>query len=100
MYALINPYEVQPLPHIIGTAMFMEDDKLGLQESSSEDSSKVTFSPEDTDTEDDLDMEDETDINQKHKPIPASSSRLMVKFMKLFEAMCCLFFTIDFRNGR
>ncbi|ROT75578.1 putative WASH complex subunit FAM21C-like, partial [Penaeus vannamei] len=77
VYALINPYEVKPLPHIIGTAMFMEDDKLGLQESSSEDSSKVTFSPEDTDTEEDLDMEDETDINQKHKPIPASSSRLM-----------------------
>ncbi|XP_047498184.1 WASH complex subunit 2-like [Penaeus chinensis] len=77
VYALINPYEVKPLPHIIGTAMFMEDDKLGLQESSSDDSSKVTFSPEDTDTEEDLDMEDETDINQKHKPIPASSSRLM-----------------------
>ncbi|XP_063604259.1 WASH complex subunit 2C-like [Penaeus indicus] len=100
VYALINPYEVKPLPHIIGTAMFMEDDKLGLQESSSEDSSKVTFSPEDTDTEEDLDMEDETDINQKHKPIPASSSRLMVKFMKLFEAMSCLLFTTDFWNER
>lgn len=92
VYALINPYEVKPLPHIIGTAMFMEDDKLGLQESSSEDSSKVTFSPEDTDTEDDLDMEDETDVNQRNKPIPASSSRLIVRFMKFCVAICFLLF--------
>ncbi|XP_042212891.1 WASH complex subunit 2-like isoform X1 [Homarus americanus] len=77
VYALIDPYEGKPLPLIIGSGGFMADDKVGLQEtSSSEDNSKMTLSPAETDTEDELDVDDLTGRRlQKDQPIPASSSK-------------------------
>ncbi|XP_045582280.2 WASH complex subunit 2 isoform X1 [Procambarus clarkii] len=79
VYALIDPYESKPLPLIIGSEGFMADDKVGLQEiSSSEENSKLTFSPDETESEDDLDMEDETSNGPtKYKPILASSSKVI-----------------------
>lgn len=80
VYALIDPYESKPLPLIIGTEGFLADDKVGLEVSSSEENSKMTFSPDDTDSEEDL--EDETDrATLQQKPIPASSSRALVGYV-------------------
>ena len=55
----------------------MSDDKVGLDASSSEENSRVTFSPEDSESEGEL--EDETDrVTLQQKAIPASSSRPVV----------------------
>ncbi|KAG0716157.1 hypothetical protein GWK47_010366 [Chionoecetes opilio] len=73
VYALIDPYEHKPLPLIIGSEGFLSDDKVGLEVSSSEENSRMTFSPEDTESEGEL--EDETDrVALQQKAIPASSS--------------------------
>lgn len=77
VYALIDPYENKPLPLIIGSEGFLSDDKVGLEVSSSEENSRMTFSPEDTESEGEL--EDETDrVTQQQKAIPASSSMAVV----------------------
>ncbi|KAK7076086.1 hypothetical protein SK128_006483 [Halocaridina rubra] len=71
IYALIDPYEHNPLPYIIGSQAFMEDNRVGLQELSSEDNSKTTLTPEETESEDELDDSEA----KKSKPIPFSSSK-------------------------
>lgn len=77
VYALIDPYESKPLPFIIGTEGFIADDKVGLEISSSEENSRMTFSPEETESEEEV--EDETDrVTQQQRAIPASSSRALV----------------------
>lgn len=74
VYALIDPYENKPLPLIIGSEAFMADDKVGLEVSSSEENSRMTFSPEDTESEGEL--EDETDRSTVHsRPLRTTSSR-------------------------
>ncbi|KAK8390909.1 hypothetical protein O3P69_016932 [Scylla paramamosain] len=74
VYALIDPYENKPLPLIIGSEAFMADDKVGLEVSSSEENSRMTFSPEDTESE--AELEDETDrVTLQSKALPTSSSR-------------------------
>ncbi|XP_050734382.1 WASH complex subunit 2-like isoform X2 [Eriocheir sinensis] len=76
VYALIDPYESKPLPLIIGTEGFLADDKVGLEISSSEENSRMTFSPDDTESEEEL--EDETDrVTLQQRAIPASSSRAL-----------------------
>lgn len=78
VYALIDPYGNKTLPLIIGTEGFLADDKVGLEISSSEENSRMTFSPDDTENEGDL--EDETDrvTPLQQRAIPASSSRALV----------------------
>ncbi|XP_068215462.1 WASH complex subunit 2 isoform X2 [Palaemon carinicauda] len=72
VYALINPYDNQPLPYIIGSQMFMEDNRIGLQDPSSEENSKATLTPDETDTDEESDLE-----SKKNKPIPAKSSKII-----------------------
>ena len=80
VYALIDPYENKPLPHIIGSEAFMTDDKVGLEVSSSEENSRMTFSPEDTESE--AELEDETDrVTLQAKGLPTSGARPVVGYL-------------------